>query len=266
MATRRERLERRAELRRKWAESRQNKAEMEWNKSDLSESVSGIPLGQPILAGHHSEGRHRRAIERAHRAMERAFENKKMAENHISRAAGLESMLDNTIFSDDPDAIEALEAKIVGLEEERSKNNQINKIILKKPAGISTPEKIADMASIGIGEETAKKLFEPDFCGRIGIPSYVNHNIGGRIKAARDRLVIIKQTKENQERAEKSETGVIGFMNRYGSFVVTFSEKPDRSILTELKSAGYRWLKGSWVGPKEKLPMSVSELLEKKTA
>ncbi|MCH9682007.1 MAG: DUF3560 domain-containing protein [Deltaproteobacteria bacterium] len=41
--------------------------------------VSGIPMGQPILVGHHSQRRHERAIERSSAAMDRAVEADRQA-------------------------------------------------------------------------------------------------------------------------------------------------------------------------------------------
>ena len=77
--TRRERLERKLEKRIEWAEARKSAAAMEFSRADLSEEKSGIPFGQPILVGHHSERRHRRVIERADHAMRRSVENADMA-------------------------------------------------------------------------------------------------------------------------------------------------------------------------------------------
>lgn len=43
-----------------------------------------------------------------------------------------------------------------------------------------------------------------------------------------------------------------------GEFVrVTFAEKPERSVLDALKSAGFRWNGGSWHGRRDKLPATV---------
>lgn len=260
--TRREKLERKADRRMEWAQSRETKARSNWKAGDLSESKTGIPFGQPILVGHHSEGRHRRTLERAHRAMDRAIENEKMADLHRSKAAGIESMLNKTIFSDDPDAVDALEARIKAHDAERTMNNNINKIIRKKPRAEKTPEKIAALVSLGMSEAVAEKLFEPDCTGNIGIPAYVNQNLGGRIKADRDRLKTVKVQAENRKAAEKSETGVTIKENCYGDLFVTFAEKPDREILTALKAAGYRWRKGSWVGLKDSLPDLVAEMGE----
>jgi hypothetical protein len=256
--TRRERLERKIDRCMEWAEGREKKATAERSRGDMSEAKTGIPFGQPILVGHHSEGRHRRVVDRAHRAMDRAIENEKMADTHRSKAAGLSTMLDRTVFSDDPDAVEALEARIAALDAERQQNNTINKIVRKKPKNVATPEKIAALAGLGMSEAVAEKLFEPDFAGRIGVPAYVNQNLGGRIKAARGRLEIVKTQAENRKAAEESPDGVVVKENCYGDLFVTFSEKPDREILTALKTAGYRWKKGSWVGPKNSLPTEIA--------
>ena len=51
--------------------------------------------------------------------MDRAVESGKMAEHHRSKAAGLESQLDNSIFSDDPDAVQQLSERIAELESQR---------------------------------------------------------------------------------------------------------------------------------------------------
>lgn len=53
--------------------------------------VGQIPLGQPILVGHHSEKRHRRDIERSHRAMDKIVEEQRKAELLQSRAENLEA-------------------------------------------------------------------------------------------------------------------------------------------------------------------------------
>lgn len=252
---RRERLERKIERRLEWAESRDAKSAAAFDAGNMSEEKTGIPFGQPILVGHHSEGRHRRTIERAHRAMERGVEHSHMANHHRSKAEGLQRQLDRCIFSDDDNAIEALEAKLAGLEREREINNTVNKIIRRKPRAEKTPEKIKELIELGVNPLAAEKLFMPDFCGRIGIPAYVNQNLGGRIKQARDRIADLKQRAERAELAERSETGVSITGGEWVS--ITFAEKPEREILTALKSAGFRWRRGSWNGKRENIPECV---------
>lgn len=72
-------------------------------------ATAGIECGQPILVGHHSEGRHRRALERSHAAMSRGVEASKTAKRHASLA---ESSRGAGVRIADDDAVAALEAKL----------------------------------------------------------------------------------------------------------------------------------------------------------
>jgi hypothetical protein len=60
-------------------------ADAEWAKAKGILDV--IPPGQPILAGHHSERRHRGDLARVDRAMRRSIDAQADAERHESRAA-----------------------------------------------------------------------------------------------------------------------------------------------------------------------------------
>jgi hypothetical protein len=95
------------------AERARAKASTEFRKADLREEVSGIPFGQPILVGHHSEGRHRRTIERAHNAMRRGVDAQKHAAELDRRADGVGR---GGISSDDPDAVAKLREELLRLE------------------------------------------------------------------------------------------------------------------------------------------------------
>ena len=90
-ADRRERMAERAEKLRAQANA-------DFRKADLREEYSGIPMGQPILVGHHSEKRHRKALERADNAMRRAIETSNKAAELEARAASPST----AISSDDP--------------------------------------------------------------------------------------------------------------------------------------------------------------------
>ena len=62
------------------AEKRSAEAQRRFEASDLREEKSGIPFGQPILVGHHSERKHRNAIERAHQNLGKGEEAQRDAE------------------------------------------------------------------------------------------------------------------------------------------------------------------------------------------
>lgn len=124
--TYRERREARAERLRGWAEKREAKADSMHASGDLREEASGIPFGQPILVGHHSERRHRNAIEKANNATRRALENDAKAASMRSRADNIERAAEHAIYSDDADAVERLREKIASLEARREAMKQRN--------------------------------------------------------------------------------------------------------------------------------------------
>ncbi len=68
------------------AESRSNEA---YKRADMSEGATGIPFGQPILVGHHSEGRHRAAIKRADNAMRKSIDEGNRAKELRGKAAAV---------------------------------------------------------------------------------------------------------------------------------------------------------------------------------
>lgn len=109
--TTRERREAKAERLRGWSAGRAAKAESGLERAREMGSI--IPFGQPILVGHYSEGRDRRYRARINGTYERAFADHDKALSMASRADGIESQLDNSIYSDDDDAIERLQERIV---------------------------------------------------------------------------------------------------------------------------------------------------------
>lgn len=85
-----------------------------------------IPLGQPILVGHHSEKRDRRYRERIRAGFERSFRLAEEAREMARRADAAES--NTAISSDDPRAIDKLRAKLAEVEAENAERMRVNKL------------------------------------------------------------------------------------------------------------------------------------------
>jgi len=275
MTTRRERLEAKADKRREWAQSRTTKAAVAFERSDLREEKSGIPFGQPVLVGHHSEGRHRRALERADHAMSKACEHSDMAKHHASAADGIEHQLETSIFSDDPDAIEALEAKAAKLEAKAKQANAFNaawRKAMKGSAGDIDKAAAAVCAAFGLSDKTRDALAADAkrfSCSASRGPMSASHE---RAEARRCKKRI-EEVKARQARAEKAEAAGGVLVTRHlinggaDEWVqVTFSDKPDRKIIDALKAADFRWSGGHWGGYGSKLPASVVELVAEASA
>jgi hypothetical protein len=254
--TRRERLERKLEKRGEWAEARDRDATSNYNRA--RSYTDGIPFGQPILVGHHSEKRHRRALEKSDNAMRRASESSDMAAHHRSKAGGLADQLENSIFSDDPDAIEQLEARVAEIEAECDRRTAVNKAIKK---GKGLPGWDASLSPPLSDEErqelaTQQRLWGHGSDVQLGFPSYANNNARNNARRLRER---IKTIQHRQKRAAEAEAGgcIVARSGTYGN--ITFPEKPPREILEALKAAGWGWMGGSWGGYLDKLTNTVTD-------
>ena len=98
-------------------------ASQELNRA--SEMGSVIPFGQPILVGHHSEGKHRRLLKKidakynkAHEADEKAAYYQNKADNAASNIA---------ISCDDTEAVNLYKNKLEKLEAAQERMKAINK-------------------------------------------------------------------------------------------------------------------------------------------
>ena len=112
MATYRERREAKADRLREWAAKREAKAKALRASTPDSLRHDWAFATQP---GHIPE--RARMIARD----DRAYENHQKGTEMASRAAGIEDKLEHAIYSDDPDAIQALQARIDKLEAERER-------------------------------------------------------------------------------------------------------------------------------------------------
>lgn len=255
--TRRERLERKLEKRRLWKESREQKATEHFRKAD--EAIDGIPFGQPILVGHHSEGKHRRAIERCHANGFAGVADLKMAENHASKAAGISEHLASSVFSDDHDAIEQLEQRIKENTEKADKYVEINKAWRKCKGDV------AAMVATGlVGQKLAETMAHTaKLCPWINPPLGLDVT-SLRAAIRRDKQRIEQIGRINARLAKAEESGGIHLQElRDGWCLVTFAEKPDYSIISDLKAAHFYWSRPAWSGKLADLPQSVKDLLGK---
>lgn len=175
---------------------------------------SYIPLGQPILVGHHSEKRHRRDLERIHNGYRKSWEASKRAQQLQERAANVGS---GGITSDDPEAISKLKEKLAGLEAEREAYKTYNK--------------------------------QARAAGKESLPAYKLTNLGANIRRVKGR---IEELEKELTRPEAAPVEAEGYRmeedtgdNRLRLF---FDGKPCAEYRTLLKRWGFKWAPsvGAW--------------------
>ena len=231
LARRKERLEDRAERARA-------KADGEFARSQ--EAVRHIPLGQPILRGHHSERRHRRDLERSHAAMDRALEQSKRAEELEYRASRVGT---GGISSDDPEAGTKLEAELEKLEARRELMKRVNREYRKggweAVTGLSDEVrerlKVASLRALG-GKESP-------------FPGYALRNLGANIRRVRGRIEELARSAEEPERETVTGPGyTIEHCKAENRIRFVFDSKPDEETRALLKGEAFRWARsiGAW--------------------
>lgn len=232
------RIERYEELARK-AEMRSHAA---YERS--SSAVENIPFGQPILVGHHSEKRHRAALERSDNAMRASVQESDKADYYRSKAEAAEN--NNAIYSDDENAVEKLEEKIARLEAMQQAMKDRNKIFKSKK--LSAEEKIVKLVEMGMTEDDARSKLAGDFCGRIGYASYELTNNGATIRTAKQRLERVKALQGMEEKVYEVNGVKVRENPAENRFQIFFNGKPSEEVRKKLKGAGYRWApsEGCW--------------------
>lgn len=212
-----------------------------WN-SQANQTLSAMG-GEPIKVGHHSEGRHRRLVDRAHNDMRKAGEAVNKAAHYRSKAAGVGH---GGISSDDPDAVKKLKEKLAKLERKQEFAKNVNKIIRSKPRNEVTDEKVAKlMEAYELTDATVRKLFEPVY-GRYGIPSYSLANNNANIKRVKSRIDALERVADKsgeEEMASGDRFGGWSMVKDWDENRVMFKSesKPPDDVRTMIKRHGFKW-------------------------
>ncbi len=228
--TRKERQEARAERYRHYAENAERRATAAFNAS--SAAVDGIPLGQPILVGHHSEAAHRRALERSDSAMRRSVSESEKAAYYRQKAEAVER--NDNIYLGDEDAIERLEAKIAELTKLQERMKATNKIIRSKK---SDEEKIAGLVELGFSPKGAENAVAHGST----FPAYLLTNNNAKINAAKKQLDKAKALDEKEDREYSVGELTIEECYSENRVRIYFPGKPEDEMRTALKRNGFRW-------------------------
>lgn len=163
----------RAERLRGWSEANERRSDQRY---DAATSIAdGIPFGQPILVGHHSERRHRRDLDKIHAGMRASVELERKATTQAQAAATIEAQAEGSIYDDDPDAVERLTEKLAALEAKREAMTSANAEYRKQHR--------AELKAMSAYQRSQSVPF----------PSYAISNIGGNISRCRERLARLQR-------------------------------------------------------------------------
>jgi hypothetical protein len=193
-----------------------------------------IPLGQPILVGHHSEKHARRDQDRIHAGMSQGVALAKEASSLIRRADAAEE--NRAISSDDPNAIERLREKLTGLEAQRDRYKAASK-------ALRTKDPQTALVAAGFSEEGAARLLK-SLEGETKIPSYLLSNLGADIRRVRQRI----QQLEEQATAlphEPVSVGAVTVSEEDNRVRISFPSRQPDVVCSLLRQRGFIWARGA---------------------
>jgi hypothetical protein len=148
------------------------------------------------------------------------------------------------IKSDDERAVEKLEEKLEDLKSMQERMKAANKAIRMKDTEAGNDA----LREMGFSEDGIKQLQEPDFCGRIGYPSYLLTNNNANIHRIEERLKRLKSVKEKGSSEQEYKTFKVVENTEVMRYQIIFDGKPDTEIRALLKSNGFKWApsQGAW--------------------
>ena len=222
-----ERLEARKERYRETAQRLRDKSSTEFEQS--LRAIEQIPMGQPILVGHHSERRHRRDLERSDNAMRRSIEASEKAKHYERRA----KTAGRSISSDDEEAVTKLEQKLAKLE--------ANQAYMKKLNG---EFRSGGIDALSCTEETKEKLrrsmnltLTPD---TVPFPPYALQNNNANIRSAQKRIEELKAAAEREPAPDVEGDGFVLRENVGENRVqFLFDTKPPKDTCAFLRRNGF---------------------------
>lgn len=179
-----------------------------------------IPMGQPILVGHHSERADRRFRARIDDNVRKGFKEEGKAKHWERRVESIQSS--RAIFSDDPDAMDKLGAKVERLEAWRDEIKRIS----------AEYRKHGDLSQIEMSDLVRQKCLENmRIWGGGPFPAYVLSNLGAKIRTAKQRSEAISRA----ESFEPFEVNGVRVALNDGQIQVVFPYKPDEATRSKLK-------------------------------
>lgn len=178
--------------------------------------------------------------QKANNAEDKAWQDFRQWRIRYSKAV---NRVHNLSPEDDMDvAIKKVDKLIIAQEKMKS----ANKVLRNK--NTTDSEKLIALVAIGFEESRAKQLLVPDCMGTIGFASFSLTNNNAKIKAAKGKIEIMKKriTVKSEFEPIPFPGGIIDIEN--DRVTITHDEKPDREVITKIKSRGFHWSQnyGCW--------------------
>lgn len=207
---------------------------------DRAQGLADCMNGTPVIVGHYSEGRHRRAIDRMNNDFSKGLDAQKEADQLEARA---EHLGEHGISSDDPEAPALIAQRVQELKTKRDFMVKVNKLYRKGDAeGLRAMS--LDLESLRAKVAGQYSWEKAPFVG------YELSNLGANIRRLEKRLETLGRVHAEPEQApETIGEWTIKEDREDNRILLSSPTKPPESHRAILKRSGYRWspTRSAWV-------------------
>jgi len=205
--------------------------------------LEGIVPGQPILVGHHSEGKHRRAIAKHDAAMHRSLNAGEKAASLQRRAEAAAN--NNSISSDNPEAVNLYTEKLKKLEALQEQMKAANLYWRKNKTMKGFPG-LSDVNAAMIDEKM--KTAYPWIQKNGPHASWELSNNSAEIRRIKQKLETLSKLDNMAAEIIKFNGGEMRVSIDINRVQFIFDGKPSEEIRKFLKANGFRWApsEGAW--------------------
>lgn len=238
--------------------SEKMKAESVEAFSNARKIQDSIPMGQPILIGHHSEKRARRDRDKIDANIKKSVEKQELAEYYDEKIKATEK--NTKISSDNPQAIELLEDKISKLKARQQRYKDMNKYYRKHKTMLGFEDLSDEKAA-----EINKRIDEDYSFNKKPAPSYILSNLNSMIKSTEKRLEQLKELDEMEYEEIEFDNCTVISNDETNRVEMHFGYKPDEDVRSLLKRKGFKWsrINSCWQRLRNKNSLNIAISLAK---
>jgi hypothetical protein len=200
-----------------------------------------IPMGQPVLVGHHSEKHHRADIKRMDNGMRKSIDESNKAAYYAGRAASVGA---GGISKEDPEALDKIGERVAELEARQARMKAVNaahKRYLKNPATLDT-------AALSDADKELVRHYVPNYSWEPHpYAPYTFSNLNANIRRYKQRAPEVQAAQEAPEQRESF--GTVDYAEEECRVQLTFPGKPSDAVRADLRGSGFKWspTRGAWV-------------------
>jgi hypothetical protein len=188
---------------------------------------SVIPIGQPSLVGHHSEGSHRALLKRIDSAHRRASEAYDKAGYYEGKAAAAEN--NHSISGDNPEALKRYQEKLAGLEKTQEYLKALNKAWKQGKAAL---------VALGLSEAESERLANEK---TKPCPSWMLGNNSAEIRRVKEKMETLKKLDSMEGENINFNGGKMLINLEINRVQIIFDDIPAPEKRASLKSHGFKW-------------------------